>query len=286
MKMKRFLQKYRWLFVLAFSVSLSSICAIHCKKSKEGPIPAIDMVLIPGGEFMMGSESGDEHEKPVHHVRVDPFYLGRTEVTVAQWHMFTDDTGYVSYAEKRFNGVVRYNDRIQTKPDANWKHTYTEQGDKYPVVLVNWKDAMAFCRWLSKRTGMDYRLPREAEWEFACRAGTTGDYYGNLDSIAWYEYNSDGHPHPVGKKLPNAFGLYDMTGNVWEWCSDSYDKNYYNVSPRTNPMGSSVGHERVSRGGSWCSKPPRARSSFRRHDLANYCFYRIGFRIARSASIR
>jgi formylglycine-generating enzyme required for sulfatase activity len=131
---------------------------------------------------------------------------------------------------------------------------------------------------------LNYRLPTEAEWEYACRAGGKDELYGRLDSIAWYEYNSGGQTHPVGdkRKRPNSFGLYDMLGNVWEWCQDRYDKNYYRVSPGSGPTGPGTGLYRVSRGGSWCSKPTRVRAAFRRHDPYYYRFYRLGFRLARS----
>lgn len=252
------------------------------RTDRTGSIEMIDMVRIEGGEFMMGSETGEPDEKPVHRVGVNTFYLGRTEVTAAQWQKFVDDTGYVTMAEKGHGGLVRTGKGLEYKRDAHWKNPYMAQTGNHPVVLVDWHDARAFCKWLSDKTGRPYRLPTEAEWEFACRGGTTGDYYGNLDSIAWYEYNSGGGTHRVGEKQPNAYGLYDMPGNVWEWCGDRYDKNYYSYSPEVDPKGPSTGKHRVSRGGSWCSKPPRVRVSFRKHDPPGFRFYRLGFRVARS----
>ncbi len=258
-------------------------CAVQsCTPGKGNVLIAIDMVRIPGGEFMMGSETGAPDERPVHRVRVDSFYLGRTEVTVAQWRMFVRETGYVTQAEKRRGGLVRATGGREVIRDANWMNPYLAQTDNHPVVLVSWKDTQAFCRWLSKKTNLSYRLPTEAEWEYSCRAGSKGDYYGNLDKIAWYEYNSNGRTHPVGGKSPNAFGLYDMLGNVWEWCQDRYDKDYYRVGPGTNPTGPLKGPHRVSRSGSWCSKPPRTRAAFRRHEPIYFRFYRLGFRLARS----
>jgi thiamine biosynthesis lipoprotein len=242
----------------------------------------IDMVRIPAGEFMMGSEKGAPDELPLHKIRVNGFYLGRTEVTVGQWRIFARESGYVTQAELRRGGMVRGEKGREVKQDANWRNPYQVQTDEHPVVLLSWKDAQAFCQWLSKKTGLNYRLPTEAEWEYACRAGSNDERYGDLDSIAWYEYNADGHTHPVGGKQPNSFGLYDMLGNVWEWCQDRYDKNYYKVSPGTDPTGPATGGHRISRGGSWCSKPPRVRTPFRRHDPYFYRFYRLGFRLARS----
>jgi formylglycine-generating enzyme required for sulfatase activity len=253
-----------------------------CTCRKGSTIPDIAMVRIPGGEFMMGSETGLVDERPVHRVRVDSFYLGRTEVTVAQWRMFVRDSGYLSRAERGLGGLVRTDKGLKIMPDATWNHPYMEQTDDHPVVLVSWKDARAFCIWLSKKSGLRYRLPTEAEWEYACKAGGKDERYGDLDTVTWYEYNSGGHTHPVGSKRPNAFGLYDMLGNVWEWCQDRYGRKYYRVSPEINPAGPAIGLQRVSRGGSWCSKPPRIRAAFRRHDSASFSFYRLGFRIART----
>jgi len=253
-------------------------------KSRGVPVPVIDMVKINGGEFMMGSNTGASDEQPVHRVRVNSFYLGRTEVTVGQWRKFIEDSGYVTEAESGLGSLVRDKKGVLGfRRKANWRNPYMVQSDNHPAVCVSWRDARAFCRWLSKKTGLLYRLPTEAEWEYACRGGIRGERYGDLDAAAWYEYNSNGHTHPVGLKRPNSFGLYDMLGNVWEWCQDRYGKRYYQESPVDNPPGSLTGETRVSRGGSWCSKPQRARVSFRRHDSPWFRFYRLGFRIARSA---
>ena len=278
-EVSRFLMALVLIPALVGSIFFFSAC------KKGGKIPVIDMVSIEGGEFMMGSANGASDEQPVHLVRVDGFYLGRTEVTVSQWEQFITDTGYITDAEKLHNGLVKLNNKQKRRADANWKNPYLIQNGEHPVVLVSWRDARAFCRWLEKKTGIPYRLPTEAEWEFACRGGTggdCGDYYGDLDAIAWYETNSNGVTHPVGQKQPNSLGLYDMLGNVWEWCQDCYDKNYYSVSPALNPPGAGSGNFRVSRGGSWCSKPERLRASFRKHDAPVFCFYRQGFRVARS----
>jgi sulfatase modifying factor 1 len=278
--------KKRLLRSIALISSLTLLLGVvlFCTGRKNSTIPDIAMVRIPGGAFMMGSETGLPDERPVHRVRVDGFYLGRTEVTVAQWRMFVRDSGYISRAEQGQGGLVRTAEGLKIMPDANWNHPYMVQTDDHPVVLVSWKDARAFCIWLSKKTSLAYRLPTEAEWEYACRGGGSDERYGDLDIIAWYEYNSGGHTHPVGGKRPNAFGLYDMLGNVWEWCQDRYGRNYYRVSPETNPAGPAVGLLRVSRGGSWCGKPPRIRAAFRRRDPANFSFYRLGFRVARTES--
>jgi formylglycine-generating enzyme required for sulfatase activity len=161
----------------------------------------IEMVYIPPGEFMMGSENGDKDERPVHRVTISQaFYIGRYEVTQAQWQAAMGD---------------------------NPSH-FKDCGGNCPVERVSWKDAQNFINKLNESNdGFRYRLPTEAEWEYACRAGTTGDYAGTLSEMAWYGKNSGSKTHAVGGKQPNAWGLADMHGNVWEWCQDWYHKTYY-----------------------------------------------------------
>lgn len=148
---------------------------------------------------------------------------------------------------------------------------------------MSWEDAVEFCDRLSRATGKAYRLPTEAEWEYACRAGTTGPYAGNLDEMGWYYGNSGIYLRPVGQKKPNGFGLYDMHGNVYEWCMDWYSKNYYSHSPNADPTGPPTGSERVMRGGCWIigdveSMRSASRRSFK-PDVRNYI---LGFRVVRN----
>lgn len=181
----------------------------------------IQVVSIPAGEFQMGSENGDGDEKPVHRVVLtEPFWMGQYEVTQAQWE-----------------SVMRNNPSYF-------------RGRDLPVESVSWDECQEFIRKLNANgDGYFYRLPTEAEWEYACRAGTTGEYAGNLDEMAWYKKNSGGQTHPVGQKKPNAWGLYDMHANVWEWCQDLYGT--YPIISVTNPTGNPEGSYRVFRGGSW-----------------------------------
>jgi len=197
----------------------------------------IEFVLIPAGSFMMGSTNGYPDEKPVHQVTISqPFYIGRYEVTQAQWQSVM----------------------------GNSPSYFKDCGGNCPVEEVSWDDAQNFINKLNESNdGFRYRLPSEAEWEYACRAGTTGDYAGDLDSMAWYSANSGSKTHPVGGKQPNGFGLYDMHGNVWEWCRDWYDANYYASSPATDPQGPGSGQSRVLRGGSSGNVALGTRSAYR-----------------------
>ena len=187
----------------------------------------MDFVLIRPGSFKMGSEESDD-EKPIHEVTITkPFYMGKYQVTQEQWQA------------------------LMGSNPSNFK------GKTNPVEQVSWDDCQGFLKKLkSKLTGLTPVLPTEAEWEYACRAGSTtkycfGDEPKDLGDYAWYSGNSNDRTHPVGKKKPNAWGLYDMHGNVWEWCRDRYDKQYYAESPKKDPTGIGTGRSRVLRGGSW-----------------------------------
>lgn len=186
------------------------------------------IVTVPAGEFVMGSDTGDILEKPAHRVRVESFEMVATEVTVRLFRAFTEATGYKTQAEVKGQTWMRDLEAIQKggRPwriaPVNWRSPGFEQTDDDPVVCLSQDDARAFCEWMAKETGKPFRLPTEAEWEYACRAGTTGDYAGDLDEIAWHRTNSGGKTHPVGTRKPNAWGLFDMHGNAWEWCGDTW----------------------------------------------------------------
>ena len=213
----------------------------------------LELVRVPGGSFQMGSNNGSDDEKPVHQVTVSPFAIGKYEVTQAQWQ-----------------AVMGHN-------PSNFK------GDDLPVENVSWDDAQEFCRTLSQRTAQSYRLPTETEWEYACRAGPTGDYAGNLDAMAWYDKNSENKTHAVGQKQPNAWGLYDMHGNVWEWCADWYEGSYYGQSAAADPPGPTSGSLRVGRGGGWVNTAAGCRSAFRYASSPGNRGGNLGFRLVRSA---
>ena len=212
------------------------------------------MRLIPAGEFQMGSNDGRSNEKPVHTVYLDAFYMDKYEVTVGQYKKFIQATGH---------RALPY-----------WVSKYSPT-DNHPVVGVSWDDAQAYCKWAGKR------LPTEAEWEKAARGGLVGKKYPWGDSIdsSKANYNRNvGSTTPVGKYAPNGYGLYDMAGNVWEWCSDWYDNNYYSSSPRNNPPGAASGQFRVVRGGSWSGLDYLMRAAIRYSDDPYFMFINIGFR--------
>ena len=219
------------------------------KNEKDGCV----MIYIPAGDFTMGSNDYDG-EKPIHTVYLDAYYIDKYEVTVGQFRKFVEATGYKTDAEKGGGTYVYTGSNQEKKADANWRNPYFNQSDDHPVVCVSWNDASAYASWAGKR------LPTEAEWEKAAR-GTDGRKYpwGNTwdpSKCNNGESNSpDGYDRtaPVGSFPQGAspYGVQDMAGNVWEWCQDWYDKDYYQSSPARNPTGPSSGSYRVLRGGSW-----------------------------------
>jgi eukaryotic-like serine/threonine-protein kinase len=281
----------------------------------------MELVLIPAGRFSMGSpETANElmkafpyakkgwfaGDRPVHRVTIShSFYLGKYEVTKGQFKKFVENVGYRTDAEKDGKGGFGYtgNDdkRFEHRPSFSWRDWGIEEGDTSPVVNVSWNDALAFCEWLSKKEGEKYRLPTEAEWEYACRAGTVSRYYNgenpedlikianvwdaaakekdptainNLNSSDGWAFTS-----PVGRFRPNNFGLYDMIGNAAEWCSDWYDEDYYSKSPEPDPLGPAAGSVRVIRGGGWSHYPVSCRCAARGRFGPARCNSRIGFRV-------
>jgi len=235
-------------------------------------VNSIGMVLvpIPAGEFQMGSpdsdKDADNDEKPQHLVKItEPFYLSVYEVTQQQY--------------EKVMGV------------SPWKgRQFVQEGRDNPATYVSWDDAVEFCRKLSEQEGVDYRLPTEAEWEYTCRAGTTtaysfGDDVSKLGEHAWYDKNAwdigEKYAHRVGQKLPNPWGLYDMHGNVWEWCQDWYAP-YGSEKVVSDPMGPAQGDGRVLRGGSFFDRSSNVRSAFRLYDQSVSRHFFIGFRPSRT----
>ena len=216
----------------------------------------MQFTLILAGTFQMGSNKAS-NEQPVHSVTISKlFYMSKYEVTQAQWKVMMGNN------PSRFTG-----------------------DDNRPVERVSWDDVQEFIRRLNEQEGCGdcYRLPTEAEWEYAARAGTTGDYAGDLDAMGWYRANSGSQTHPVGGKSPNVWGLYDMHGNVWEWVADGFGREYYKNSPAVDPKGPESGSLRVSRGGCFSDSAARARSANRYIVPPGLPNNDLGFRLVRMA---
>jgi formylglycine-generating enzyme required for sulfatase activity len=292
-------------------------------------------VRIPAGSFVMGSaESPDTlaraypllerqrfvllaDEAPAHRVHLRrAFYLGQHEVTVGQFRRFVEASGHRPESEADGTGGYGYNpayDPATTErgdafegrdPRYSWRNPGFAQGDDHPVVNVTWNDAQALAAWLSRTEGHRYRLPTEAEWEYACRAGTRTRYPHGDDPTGlvrtantfdqdaapywerWRPYalpGSDGHAFtaPVGSHAPNAFGLHDMLGNAWEWTADWYGETYYARAPRNDPPGPATGSVRVRRGGSWHTWSLYARCGYRNWNSPETRYTLVGIRLVR-----
>jgi formylglycine-generating enzyme required for sulfatase activity len=223
------------------------------------------MIVIPAGEFLMGCAKGAENERPVHRVFVDQFAIGRFAVTNRLYRMFIDDTNH--------------------QPPPGWNEPRFNHPDQ-PVTSISWFDAIAYCEWLSKNTGKLYRLPTEAEWERAARGGLEGLLYTWGDQAPQDQPNYSelwlNGPERIGQRPPNGFGLYDISENVHEWCSDWYDEHYYSSSPSTDPQGPANGTRRSSRGGSWRHQIKIARVAARSSIPPEFKYSDYGFRCALS----
>ncbi len=295
-------------------------------------------VRIPAGEFQMGRAESPASlakdypaypaerfglladETPVHRVRLSrDFFMGQHEVTVGQFRQFVTASGYVPESVADGTGGYGYNpaydpsttergDAFEGRnPTYSWLNPGFKQGDNEPVLNVTWHDAVALSQWLSQQEGHTYRLPTEAEWEYACRAGSD-TRYGSVNSptalasvantfdstaaVNWPKWQafavpqSDGFAFtaPVGSFPANAFGLHDMVGNAWEWVSDSYDENYYAASPIQDPPGPQASSMRVRRGGSWHTWSLYARCSFRNINTESSRYTLLGMRLVREVS--
>ena len=249
-------------------------------KVTGGAMP--DMVFVQGGTYQMGSNDGGSDEKPVHTVTVSSFNISKYEITNAQYCKFLNEKGNQKEGGAKWLDIKDNDCRIY-KSGGTY---YPENGyKKHPVVEVTWYGAKAYCQWAGGR------LPTEAEWEYAARGGvktihesSQTKYAGsnNINDVAWFTKNSGNKTNPVGTKQPNELGIYDMSGNVWEWCSDWYDKDYYKNSPENNPKGASSNSYRVLRGGSWLNNANNCRSAYRNGiDPVNSYDY-LGFRICLS----
>ena len=306
--------------------------ASHDGAKAETNSVGIKMVLIPPGDFMMGNghSAEDEYklvqpyynaatvgyfgrEYPQHRVVITrPFYMGAYHVTVGQFRRFVEASGYRTDSERAGRGA----DGMDTltglwsgarHPEWSWRNVGFAQGEDHPVVSVSWNDAVAFCKWLGRKEARTYRLPTEAQWEYACRARTTTRFYNGEDPERLAEIGNvadqdcrrvfppafggpdinirahDGYVFtaPVGKFKPNAFGLYDMIGNAEQWCADWFDEGYYDRSPTQDPGGPESGKRHVVRGASWCDGPEAARCAYRAEKPSAGSDSDTGFRVVR-----
>ena len=322
------------------TLALAATAGLVLLKPRQAPAAAgreeavnsigMRLVRIPAGELLMGATEPAEEvlrafaahkrkaedfkeEYPRHRVRITrPFFLGKFEVTVGQFRRFVKETGYRTEPETDGQGGWGFNPQIHKcegrKPHFNWRNTGFPQSDDHPVVNVTWNDSVKFCEWLSRKEGVTYRLPTEAEWEYACRAGTTTRYHNGDDPALLPEVGRVGDPKgytrfphiqdtiiaephpdsftvPVGRYKPNTFGLYDMHGNVWEWCSDWYDDDYYGVSPVDDPKGPPKSNIRVRRGGGWNTFPIWVRAAFRNYNTPGSRLCNLGLRVVREIPI-
>ena len=294
-------------------------------------------VLVPAGEFLMGNDATPDtlartypgyersrllalaDEAPAHRIRITrAFYLGQHEVTVGQFRKFLAASGYVAESDADGTGAYGYNPaydpRTSARGDAfegrdpkySWRNPGFAQGEDHPVLNVTYNDAVAMAQWLSRQEGVRYRLPTEAEWEYACRAGShtqypNGDDPQGLLRIAnvfdrdsaknWARWSavaldgSDGYAFtaPVGSFAPNAFGVHDMLGNAWEWVADWYGETYYAESAAEDPRGPAAGGVRVRRGGSWHTWPLYARCAYRNWNTPQTRYVLVGMRLLRES---
>ncbi|MGD1075752.1 MAG: SUMF1/EgtB/PvdO family nonheme iron enzyme [Thermodesulfovibrionales bacterium] len=249
----------KWQMLLAVTVVVA-IAEVMGGLVKADASPESEMIFVKGGCFEMGDTFGNglKNEKPVHEVCVQDFYIGKYEVTQGQWQAVMGNN------PSAFKGC----------------------GYSCPVESVSWDDVQEFIRRLKAMTGKKYRLPTEAEWEYAARSGGKNQQWAgtsrldDLEDYAWYSDDSGKRTHPVGRKKPNGLGIYDMSGNVWEWVRDYYDEKYYEKSPKENPPGPLSGRWKVLRGGAWYLGPSFVRSSFRFWGLPSFRNGFFGVRLA------
>jgi formylglycine-generating enzyme required for sulfatase activity len=254
------------------------------KSGGKGP----EMVVIPAGEFRMGDiqGGGDADEQPVHKATVNSFAMGKREVTVDEFRRFVEAESYKTDAERSGDGCyVWTGTTFESRAGASWRMPGFSQSDENPVVCVSWNDTLAYARWLSEQTGKRYRLPREAEWEYAARAGSETKYWWG-DDIGENRANCSGcggqwdgkQTAPVGSFDPNAFGLYDTVGNVLEWTCSLYEDRYAGAEQKCADPGAAG--RRVVRGGSWSNGPRDDRSADRGRNTADDRYDNVGFRLA------
>jgi len=283
------MKKLPWL--AAITIFLLTMLLSACLKKTDVSVGG-NFVYVEGGTFQMGSVTGDFDEEPVHTVTVKSFIMSRTEVTQKEWFEVMGTT------------LKQQLDMAQQSDRRGRTLSLHGEGDDYPMYYVNWYDAVEYCNKLSLKEGLTpvyevlinniicdwnangYRLPTEAEWEYAAKGGNKErkvfEYSGSnkVNAVAWYVDNSERETKPVGTKAPNKLGLYDMSGNVWEWCWDWF--SFYESDAQTGPKGPSLGKERVNRGGGWLSTANVVRATYRAFFYPSDRSYVLGFRVVRN----
>jgi sulfatase modifying factor 1 len=261
--MQRFntVKSFSWITLLSCFLNMTEANPPQSKQASQSiliePLTGIEMIHIPNGCFNMGNNDiyNNLDERTIHRTCLDGFYIAKYEVTQQQWERV-----------------------INNNPSF-----FQDCGPTCPVEQISWNDTQTFIEKLNTLTGMQFRLPSEAEWEYACRSGSQNTFYcgsNELDDIAWFNYNANHQTHPVGLKQANHFGLYDMNGNVWEWVNDWYDADYYQTTPVHNPKGPVNGVGKVGRGGSWAHAHWTLLGSNREYRDPNYKNIFLGFRLA------
>lgn len=252
--------KLKMYFLLSFItlVLLNFACFSQTTADTTNPFFQ-DMVYVAGGVFQMGSKTGGSDKRPVHQVKLDDFYICRYEVTQSQWIAVMGNDGHINFFD---------------------------ECAECPVEKISWNNAMTFIEKLNLMTGEKYRLPSEAEWEFAARGGILSEsfkYSGSdiSNNVAWSNSNAGKRTHIVGCKMPNELGIFDMSGNVWEWCADWYSESYYTVSPEQNPLGPQIGSQRIIRGGSWFHDSFGLNSTDRKAINPEWRLGFVGFRLCK-----
>jgi len=231
-----------------------------------------EMIFVKGGSFRMGSTSGDNDEAPAHTVILSNYYIGKYEITIKQYRQFCDASGH----------------KMPEDPSSDWYEEHDQVRkwtwkDNSPIANISWNDARAYCDWIAKETGKNYNLPTEAQWEFAARGGLNSKHYkysgsDNLNEVGWYDETTyERGTMAVGRLKPNELGIYDMSGNVWEWCLDRYGK--YKSTMLKNPQGPEKGNYRVIRGGAWYYVDNMCKVTTRDGPYPYYSNFNYGFRV-------
>ncbi|MBI5748664.1 MAG: formylglycine-generating enzyme family protein [Nitrospinae bacterium] len=285
------------ILTVVLTLTLTLPIVVNAEEGKDAEAP-IEMVFVKGGCFQMGNPFGDgeNDEVPVHEVCVNDFYIGKYEVTVEEFGKFVKETGYSTDAEKMGGCFGKVGYKWRKRKDFNWSKVDFPQTDRHPAVCISYNDANEFMNWLNKKfvvsetnsSGGKYRLPTEAEWEYAARSGGKAEKWAGTNNesevsdYVWYDKNSGGKTHPVGQKKPNGLGLYDMSGNVWEWVEDWYEVDYYDKTPKTNPLNAKPSHAKSMRSGPWSVPLHAVRVFYRGSDIPYSICDGLGFRVAKT----